>query len=988
MATSTQTALLFGELIARNNVEIRELTFDTNGVSNEINASNYSAIYLRTYTDLKLENCDFNCLQNKMLDTLGSTNILITGCQLRGRSYYVGATQVFVDNCGFYGTDDAGSVTLRVSTEYSFTHCTAQNANDGSGPTWGWSRGRFILGQADAASIKDGYIGDNITYNLCGRTTGLDSEQVSFTLNNFAYRGTPTTATATTVTFSDLATDYTNYEAIIVQGKGLGQHRTITGWNSGTKTITLDKAWNVIPDATSAVNIQRVSMRAAIYHNTLDGVSPVVDSPSTQGLVVGAGCYDIVADYNTLSDLRYGINTGAGAKTDVSPNLTLPAYFNLFTRNTITNNKYAVYSSVGGFASAGVDGGTALFGQVFRDNTITTPALYALQLVSSWNGAGEAMQMNIYEGNTGTNIPIAFDCTPGTYDALIDNTLFYKNNFDRGTAALVGSKGINFATGQAPDLRENSWTNFETTYAGTLPGAILEVPARVLELTAATDGTSPTTTLTVWNAGTASLDWSATKSAAWLTLSLTSGTLATENSSASATLTCNPVGLAPGTYSDVITVTGAAQTQKVTVLFTVTTPLQTPANVPNLTDGLQAYWKLNENSGMTTIDQTGYAHTGSLYAATQTATWTTGIEGAGLSFDGNDLVSIANPTLVKFDMPLAITWWMKVPGFGGTQIAVCPSNADVYSALDCGIKNNTVTVWKYDGTVLVSAPTVPTANVWHHYAYTFDGTTHRLYVDGVEVNSSTVAPHTVGTNRCHLGGWFTGMSYLVGQLDEVRIYTRTLSLLDINALIGDTTTGLLAHWQFNAGSGASAVDETGSHTATLLGTTKWTAGHEYGGLYFSGASDAYVSAASPGTFPANNAAQTVSWWMNLSSYAGNDQTAVSLGNDPLDSAINCGVRSSMVRVWTYGGTSLVAATPPSANAWHHYAYTFDGTTHRLYIDGVEVNNSTVAPQTAVPTAVILGRWSTPICPLRGKLDQVRVYNRALAAKDIRLLSLL
>ncbi|HEY3377418.1 MAG TPA: LamG-like jellyroll fold domain-containing protein, partial [Armatimonadota bacterium] len=1006
-AASTQTALLFGEITPRSNVEIRELTFDTNGASTYINGSVYSAIYLRSYTDVKLEYCDFNCLQNRSVDFWGSTNVSVNACQVRGRTLYTGATQVFINDVDFYGTDDATALNLRQANEVCITNCTVQHAD--TGQTWGSYNGRFIYGQADMGLVRDIYIGGNITYNLRARSAGLTGEQVSFTLNNFAYRGAPTAATSTTVTFSDLVTDYTNYEAVIVQGKGLGQHRTITGWNSGTKTITLGNAWNVIPDATSALNIQRVSMRTVIYHNTFDGVSPLVDDPSMQGIVTGAGCLDIVADFNTLSDLRYGINTGASAKTDVEnkfrlpipgintgsgaksgvdANLTLPTYFNLFTRNTITNNKYAIYSSVTSFGSAGVDGGTALLGQVFRGNTIITPTVSALQLVSSWNGAGEAMQCNIYEGNTGTNIPVAVDCTPGTNNALIDNTLFYKNNFDRGTAALLGSKGINFAAGQAPDLRENRWTNFATTYAGTLPGAILEVPARVLELTAATDGTSPTTMLSIWNAGTASQAWSATKSAAWLTLSLTSGALATENSSANVTVTGNPTGLAPGTYTDVITVTGASQTQKVTVLFNVTAPAQTPANVTNLTDGLQAYWKLNENSGMTTTDQTGYAHTGTLYAPTQTPTWTTGIEGAGLAFDGNDLVSIANPTLVKFDTPLAITWWMKVPGFGGTQVAVCPSNADLNAALDCGIKNNTVTVWKYDGTVLVSAPTVPTANVWHHYAYTFDGTTHRLYVDGVEVNSSTVAPHTVGTNRCHLGGWFTGMSYLVGQLDEVRIYTRTLSLLDLNAMIGDTTTGLLAHWQFNAGSGASAVDETGSHTATLLGTTKWTSGYEFGGLYFSGASDAYVRAASPGTFPANNAAQTVSWWMNLPSYAGNEQTAVSLGNDPLGSAINCGVSNGMVRVWGYGLVTLVEATAPSANAWHHYAYTFDGTTHRLYIDGVEVNNSTVAPQTAVPTAVILGRWSAPICPLRGKLDQVRVYNRALGAKDIRLLSLL
>ncbi len=39
-------------------------------------------------------------------------------------------------------------------------------------------------------------------------------------------------------------------------------------------------------------------------------------------------------------------------------------------------------------------------------------------------------------------------------------------------------------------------------------------------------------------------------------------------------------------------------------------------------------------------------------------------------------------------------------------------------------------------------------------------------------------------------------------------------------------------------------------------------------------------------------------------------------------------------------------TAPAAGGWHHVAYTFDGTTHKLYLDGGTPNTSTTAANTA------------------------------------------
>ena len=61
-------------------------------------------------------------------------------------------------------------------------------------------------------------------------------------------------------------------------------------------------------------------------------------------------------------------------------------------------------------------------------------------------------------------------------NSMLQNTLWYKNNFSLGTATYAGSFAIKFAAGQTPGMQQNTWTGFQTTYTGVLPGAVLELP--------------------------------------------------------------------------------------------------------------------------------------------------------------------------------------------------------------------------------------------------------------------------------------------------------------------------------------------------------------------------------------------------------------------------------------------------------------------------------------------------------------------------------
>ena len=174
------------------------------------------------------------------------------------------------------------------------------------------------------------------------------------------------------------------------------------------------------------------------------------------------------------------------------------------------------------------------------------------------------------------------------------------------------------------------------------------------------------------------------------------------------------------------------------------------------------------------------------------------------------------------------------------------------------------------------------------------------------------------------------------------------------------------------------------------GTThNMTAANKVAGLisnasYFDGNSD-YVTF-SVNSLPANNAAQTISAWVNFVGTNGNNQNFVVMENGGSGSGQQLGFRGSTLLEWAWGGGTLVAApSVPSAGSWHYCVYTYDGSlTNSIYVDGVLKATSTTTPQTGVPTILAMGCYmSNPTSPggeyYNGTLDEVHVLTSVLSA---------
>jgi hypothetical protein len=206
------------------------------------------------------------------------------------------------------------------------------------------------------------------------------------------------------------------------------------------------------------------------------------------------------------------------------------------------------------------------------------------------------------------------------------------------------------------------------------------------------------------------------------------------------------------------------------------------------------------------------------------------------------------------------------------------------------------------------------------------------------------------------------------------------------------TNGLQAWWRFNETSGTTAADASGNNrTATLANGAAFTAGGRFGyAAQFDGVDD-IVNFTSP-------AAPQVSFsaWVNTT--GDGDSTTpriiaspgyhIRLRRDSGGLNISFEARRTTSSEWR---TPLGSYTD---NTWHHIMVAYDSataTTPAMYIDGEAQTVTSLAAGSGTHTssagAASIGNTSALDRSLLGRVDEFRVYNRALTAGDALLLSL-
>ena len=167
--------------------------------------------------------------------------------------------------------------------------------------------------------------------------------------------------------------------------------------------------------------------------------------------------------------------------------------------------------------------------------------------------------------------------------------------------------------------------------------------------------------------------------------------------------------------------------------------------------------------------------------------WVPGKFGSALEFDGNgETVEISHAESLNITTAVTMEMWVKIP----------PSGGESHQA---GIEKGVWETGEYslypvyaDNTTLAQFNDLPENcddenagrsirdNQWHHLAGVWDGQRIYIYLDG-ELDKSSACEGELGENKSdlYIGSRAGNERFLIGTVDEVRIYNRALTQAEI-----------------------------------------------------------------------------------------------------------------------------------------------------------------------------------------------------------------
>lgn len=199
---------------------------------------------------------------------------------------------------------------------------------------------------------------------------------------------------------------------------------------------------------------------------------------------------------------------------------------------------------------------------------------------------------------------------------------------------------------------------------------------------------------------------------------------------------------------------------------------------------------------------------------------------------------------------------------------------------------------------------------------------------------------------------------------------------------------LVAHWNFNEGSGSIAHDTSGNNNNGTINGPAWTNGIEGSALRFDGIDD-YVEIPHSPSLSFTNVISIVLWLKMNSGYG---------GGHVISKCASGGATQILVSISLVGSEYYAAFGIAASNdiilqgtkqlypdIWYHIAGVYDGTNMNLYVNGT-LDDKIAQSGNIVPNSdpIDIGKkthW--PDMKFNGSIDEVRIYNRALSASEIK-----
>ncbi len=260
----------------------------------------------------------------------------------------------------------------------------------------------------------------------------------------------------------------------------------------------------------------------------------------------------------------------------------------------------------------------------------------------------------------------------------------------------------------------------------------------------------------------------------------------------------------------------------------------------------------------------------------------------------------------------------------------------------------------------------------------------RFKVDGVDIGGEdTTAPFSVAWNTATAQN---GPHLLSAVARDAAGNTSESTAVSVTVSNAQTPSGLVAAYGFNEGAGGQALDATGAgHVGSITGATWTTSGRFGGALSFNGTTG-QVTVLDAADLDLTTG-MTVEAWVYPTALSGWRTVVMKEAPGTLAYVLYAHDLSprpaAYVRVASGESTAAGTSAVP-LNTWTHLAATYDGGTLRLHVNGIEVRAQTVTGGIVVTGgALTIGGNDVWGEHFSGRIDEVRIYNRALTAGEIQ-----
>jgi hypothetical protein len=390
--------------------------------------------------------------------------------------------------------------------------------------------------------------------------------------------------------------------------------------------------------------------------------------------------------------------------------------------------------------------------------------------------------------------------------------------------------------------------------------------------------------------------------------------------------------------------------------------------------------------------------------------------GQALHFDGSDdyvgfgNISALNPGTSDF----TVATWIRMQSGASTNRSVGAKqdsggafdgwnlwiDADTKAGgIELNAKGDTGSAGK------VTGPTDLRDGLWHHVAIAKignDRTNWKIWEDGKSVSitegNSDTAGSVTATAEFRIGDRVLGSKF-DGDIDDFRFYNRALTDAEVAELAGATKRsviepaqthlvpdGLDLYLSFNgsdmnwASTTAEALDRSGNNRhsdVTNFGSGGATIGKVGQALNFDGSND-HVEV--PSFSMSTNA--SIAAWLKLDAQTEGYEMYFEYKRWQSSTYYLSATQSCCgdARNWNINGVE--SNMNPELGKWYHVVMTVNGTTQKIYVDGVLDKEATITARTSATDSPRIGSNQSDGEFWNGQIDEVRVYNRTLTAAEV------